>query len=129
MGIDKSNTPPGSTATPPQAQAQGHTATVAPSPPPKRRSSIKSSTPLSRLSSALGFTASQLPSDPDPSPEMVDAALRAYDAEEKARRASLSKGQSEGGYTSPPRVGSLRRSAESGGADKRGHRSSGSWSK
>jgi hypothetical protein len=62
------------------------------------------STPLSRLSSALGFSDTQLPPDPDPSPEKVDAALKEYDEKERARRKSLSAGRAEGGYTSPPRT-------------------------
>jgi hypothetical protein len=75
--------------------------------PVKRYQSTRTpatSTPLSRLSSALGFSDAQLPADPDPSPEKVDAALKEYDAKEKARRASLSSGKQQGGYTSPPRT-------------------------
>jgi len=70
----------------------------------KRASSIRTSgTPLSRLSSALGFS-DQLPPDADPTSEKVDAALKEYDVKEQARRLSLSMGKAEGGYTSPPRV-------------------------
>jgi hypothetical protein len=74
----------------------------------KRSSSLsrpktKNGTPLSRLSSALGFS-DQLPADPDPSPEKVDAALKKYDVKEQARRLSLSTGKAETGYTSPPRI-------------------------
>jgi len=65
---------------------------------------MKSGTPLSRLSSALGFS-DQLPPDPDPSPEKVDAALKEYDVKEQARRLSLSTGKEGGGYTSPPSFG------------------------
>jgi hypothetical protein len=95
MGIDRSSHTP----TPiPSAEGQGV----------KRSSSLsrpktKNGTPLSRLSSALGFS-DQLPADPDPSPEKVDAALKKYDVKEQARRLSLSTGKAETGYTSPPRI-------------------------
>ena len=84
---------------------------------PKSSSSAvrtSTSTPLSRLSSALGVTdpppaQPELPSDPDPSPEKVESVLREYDQRESMRRVSLSKGKAEGGYTSPPRLSSMRR--------------------
>jgi hypothetical protein len=92
MGIDKSSHP---SPSPIPASTTGQSV--------KRSSSIKTSgTPLSRLSSALGFS-DQLPPDPDPSPEKVDAALKEYDVKEQARRLSLSTGKEGGGYTSPPR--------------------------
>ena len=105
MGIDKSSHP-----SPIPAPTTGQSV--------KRSSSIKSSgTPLSRLSSALGFS-DQLPPDPDPSPERVDAALKEYDVKEQARRLSLSTGRAEGGYTSPPRV--TRRITDTEVAKRRG---------
>jgi hypothetical protein len=101
MGIDKPSTPQSNSASTPEVQGV------------KRSSSVKASgTPLSRLSNALGFADSQLPADPDPTPEKVDAALKEYDQKERARRLSLSTGKAEVGYTSPPRP--VRRMTESG---------------
>lgn len=88
-----------------------------------RSSSYKATgTPLSRLSSALGFSDTQLPADPDPTPAIVDAALKDYDEKEKARRLSLSTGKAEGGYTSPPRP--VRRMTDGVEGQKRGGRES-----
>ena len=101
MGIDKSSHPPPSPSLiDPDADRD-----VMPTARQnaKRSSSLKFGTPLSRLSSALGFS-EPLPPDPDPSPEKVDAALKDYDVKEQARRLSLSTGKTEAGYTSPPRV-------------------------
>jgi len=96
MGIDKSSHPsPSPFPIPAPTTTTGQSV--------KRSSSMKSGTPLSRLSSALGFS-DQLPPDPDPSTEKVDAALKEYDVKEQARRLSLSTGKEGGGYTSPPRV-------------------------
>lgn len=99
MGIDKSSHPsPSPTPTPTNGQNVKRSTSIRTS-----GTSGTSGTPLSRLSSALGFS-DQLPPDPDPSPEKVDAALKEYDVKEQARRLSLSTGKAEGGYTSPPRI-------------------------
>jgi hypothetical protein len=129
MGINKLSDPSSSDIPPlpPAAGSSVPTSTSLPERQPVRRSnSVRNSTPLSRLSSALGFTdplpSTELPSDPDPSPEKVDAVLRDYDKQERARRESLSKGKAEGGYTSPPRLSSLRRHTDQalGTGSKRG---------
>ena len=86
-----------------------------------RTSSRKSSTPLSRLSSALSPERPTLPLSPDIVGSEVSleiaaqAALKAFDQREKEQVVALSKGKNSGIYTSPS--GTRRVSGKRGSGD------------
>jgi hypothetical protein len=89
-------------------------------PPPKR------GTPLSRLSSALGFSPSPMSPPLDTSipidPDLAEAALRAFDEREAEQVKAIAEGKSPAGYTSPSKISrrmSLHRTHSSQTVEKR----------